>query len=293
MSEHEDLLQAFARLESVLREMNQHLLQLHHGTALEPNRLTMLLLSQLIHSGDPLSLHRHYGQIYSQNGEDGMIAEIFRRLGGPRNRVFVEIGAGDGIENCTRFWLEQGWHGLWIDGSASNVAAATATFSQYVATGQLRITEALVTPESVAELIAAAGLPDEIDLLSLDIDLNTHWVWQALPLRARVHCLEYNGSIPPSLDVAMPYDPEASWDGSSAFGAGLKWLERIGRAKGLSLVGCDLSGLNAFFVDAQECEGKFRQPYTAETHYEMPKYGRFHWTGHRPSRSARRWVCAR
>src|SRR6186713_3003648 len=37
-------------------------------------------------------------QVCSQNGEDGMIREIFRRIG-EANRCFLEIGVGDGIEN--------------------------------------------------------------------------------------------------------------------------------------------------------------------------------------------------
>ncbi len=38
--------------------------------------------------------------VYSQNGEDGVLAEIFRRLG-PGRREFVEFGVGRGVEgNC-------------------------------------------------------------------------------------------------------------------------------------------------------------------------------------------------
>ena len=74
----------------------------------------------------------------------------------------------------------------------------------------------------------------------------------------------------------MPYDPDSVWDGTNFFGAGLKTMERVGRLKGLNLVGCDLTGLNAFFVDAAVCGDRFREPYTAESHYELPKY-RSYW----------------
>ena len=36
-------------------------------------------------------------QVYSQNLEDGLIAEVFRRIG-TTNKTFVEIGVGNGIE---------------------------------------------------------------------------------------------------------------------------------------------------------------------------------------------------
>src|SRR5476649_1423161 len=64
---------------------------------------------------DPLSLARFQAQVYSQNGEDGMIAEIFRRIG-CESKFFVEIGIEDGLQNNTRFLLEQGWQGVWIEG---------------------------------------------------------------------------------------------------------------------------------------------------------------------------------
>jgi len=51
------------------------------------------------------------GQVYSQNNEDGIIDEIFRRIGVDSKR-FIEIAAGDGIENTTRLLLETGWNGL-------------------------------------------------------------------------------------------------------------------------------------------------------------------------------------
>lgn len=279
-----------ARLEALLGEMNGHLAQLRHAVRIEPDRLTNFLLAQLLRSEDPRSLRRHHGQVYSQNGEDGMIAEILRRLGGPRSRVFVEIGSSDGIESNTRLWLERGWRGLWIEGFAEKAATAAAVFNSYVAAGRLQIMKETSTPENVAELVAAAGLPDEVDLLSIDIDLHTHWVWEALPLRARVHCIEYNGSIPPSLDMCVPYDPAAEWDGSNFMGAGLKTLERLGRAKELNLVGCDVTGLNAFFVAASECGQEFLAPFTAEAHYEAPKYGRFDRVGHPSSQVARQWL---
>jgi len=55
---------------------------------------------------DPRRLLRHAFQVTSQNGEDGIIHEIFRRIGST-DRVFAEIGVGDGNENNTAFLLTQ------------------------------------------------------------------------------------------------------------------------------------------------------------------------------------------
>jgi hypothetical protein len=57
-----------------------------------------------------------YGKkIFGQSDEDGIIAQIFRRIG-TTNKVFVEFGAETGSENNTRLLLETGWSGLWIEG---------------------------------------------------------------------------------------------------------------------------------------------------------------------------------
>ncbi len=70
------------------------------------------------------------------------------------------------------------------------------------------------------------------------------------------------------------------WDGTSRYGACLKTLERIGLDKGLALVGCDFHGVNAFFVKANECGDKFLTPYTAEKHFEPPRYALVGHRGH-------------
>jgi len=64
---------------------------------------------------DPKRLLFHGAQYWSQNYEDGMIAEIFRRIG-TVNKTFLEIGVGDGSENNTTALLAAGWNGWWIEG---------------------------------------------------------------------------------------------------------------------------------------------------------------------------------
>lgn len=117
-------------------------------------------------------------------------------------------------------------------------------------------------------------VPPDLDLLSIDIDQNTYHVWRAIrSLRPRVVVVEYNASIPPWLDWASEYRPDRTWDGTMNMGAGLKAFERLGRQKGYSLIGCDSVGVNAYFVrDELADPAKFCDPFTAENHYEPPRY---------------------
>src|SRR5579862_9054494 len=70
---------------------------------LQKDLLTATLLSSPRYC-DPRHLCHFEAQVYSQHGEDGIISEILARIG-HTNRTFVEIGAGDGTENNTRYRL--------------------------------------------------------------------------------------------------------------------------------------------------------------------------------------------
>ncbi len=69
---------------------------------------------------DPLRLERHGQKISSQNDEDGIVLEIFRRIG-TTNKRFVEIGVGNGFENNTYALLQQGWSGTWVEATSRNL----------------------------------------------------------------------------------------------------------------------------------------------------------------------------
>jgi len=49
-------------------------------------------------------------------------------------------------------------------------------------------------------------------------------------------------------------------------------MELLGRERGYSLVGCDFCGVNAFFVRDDLLGDKFEAPFTAENHYEPPRF---------------------
>lgn len=238
-----------------------------------------------------LSLVPYHSRVYSIAGEDGIIAEIFRRIT-PRDRLFIEVGTQNGIENNTRLLLEQGWRGVWVD---SNFGEGRNIFAEFIKTEQLLLIEALVTAENINALLDERGVPAEVDFLSLDIDQNTSHVWRALNRRSRVACIEYNGSLPASVALEVPYDPQGAWDGSNWFGASLKALEHVAVAKGMSLVGCELSGCNSFFVATREARRRFQKPFTAEAHWEPARYNYVYSRagGHPPSQTARRWAVAK
>ena len=183
--------------------------------------------------------------MFSQNGEDGVIAEIVRRAGAP-GRYFVEIGAGDGIvNNCAALADLAGWRGLFIEGS--DVSMDTLR-RKYGPSSRVRPLQAMVTPDTVDELLAAQGVPDEPDVLTIDVDGSDYWIWRALKHhRPRVLAVEYNASLPAGLRLVQPSD-KGPWDGTNYYGASIDAFVALGAEKGYRLVHCELTGNNAFFV---------------------------------------------
>ena len=91
-----------------------------------------------------------------------------------------------------------------------------------------------VTQENVNDLFAKYSVPREFDLLSIDIDGNDYWVWQALTYRPLVVVNEHNAAVPyDSRGLAIPYDPHFQWNGTEFLGAGLVRPGRIGSQQGL------------------------------------------------------------
>lgn len=224
-----------------------------------------------------LRLEPHGFKVYSQGDEDGLLQEIFRRIGAT-DRRFIEIGVGDGSENNTAYLLHQGWTGLWIDGPPFATRIAENWPAQ-TAAGALKFIGRYVEPDNVDDVLRDGGVSGDLDLLSFDIDGNDFHVLQRISVvRPRVVCLEYNAAFPPPYEWVMPYDANHRYvEGSNFFGASLSALDKLMREKGYSLVGCSLTGANAFFVRSELAAGKFAEPFTAEHLYQPARYYLTYW----------------
>lgn len=232
----------------------------------------------------PGRLLQHGYKVYSQNDEDGIIAEIVNRLGDKCPKTFIEFGVESGIECNTLRLLLDGWKGLWLDGSDRYVAAINQNMASYVQSGALKAALAFITKDNINQIFEQNGFTGEIGLLSIDIDSNDIWVWKAVDVvKPAIVAIEYNATWVPPLSIAQPDDPKVTWTGNNYFGASLKALEKVGKEKGYNLVGCSFAGVNAFFVRADLCGDKFHAPFTAEEHFEPSRYWmRLLRAGHRP-----------
>jgi Leucine-rich repeat (LRR) protein len=221
---------------------------------------------------NPKKLNRYEFKVFSQAGEDGIISEIFNRIG-TTNKFFVEFGVGNGLENNSAYLLVKGWQSYWIEGSERFCKSIRQSFEDLIADQQLTLKNTFITAENIEDLFREGNVPTELDLLSIDIDGNDYWVWQAITnYRPRVVIVEYNAIYPPESSWVMQYNPSHQWKYNSHVGSSLKALEKLGHQKGYKLVACSFSGVNAFFVREDLLGDNFCSPFSAENHYEPARY---------------------
>ena len=190
---------------------------------------------------------------YSMHEEDGMLLYIFAAVGMGR-RLFADIGAGNGLanNNCANLAINFGWHGLFIDAHRGRIDSGRAYYHKQKDTKLFPplFVDAFVKRENINEIIADQGIKGEIDLLSIDIDGNDYWIWEALSvIQPRVVVIEIRVEFG-LRQIVVPYDAayQTPDDNPDYGGASLAAMTSLARAKGYRLVGANGYGFNAFYV---------------------------------------------
>lgn len=202
---------------------------------------------------DPLSWEF---SAFSQNGEDGILDFLTRKLLAP-NRYFIEIGACDGIENNTA-WLAiaRKYNGLMIEGSPSVSAQAKKIIKKYSL--GVECLNLFVDRENIAPLAEKAFYKNP-DVFSLDIDGMDYYIAEAVlsqGFRPKIFAVEYNSVFGPDKAVTVPYrkdfshakaHPSELYFGVSVAG----WKKALGKY-GYRFVTVDSNGVNAFFINPSD-----------------------------------------
>ena len=190
-------------------------------------------------------------KVFSQWGDDGIIQHLIRNVE-ITSPTFVEFGVEDFREANTRFLLvNDNWKGLVIDGSRSNVESIRR--DQISWRHDLTAACAFITAENINELIAANGFAGELGLLSIDIDGNDYWVWEAIDVVSpSIVVVEYNSVFGSRRAVTIPYEPDfrraAAHRSNLYHGCSLRALHLLACRKGYVFVGSNSAGNNAYFI---------------------------------------------
>ena len=190
-------------------------------------------------------------KVFSQWGEDGIIQYLIHRVPIER-KLFVEFGVENYTESNTRFLtINDYWAGFVMDGIADNITFIKNDSIYW--SNNLKAEHAFITKDNINDLITRNGIRGDIGLLSVDIDGNDYWVWQAINcISPRIVICEYNSLFGPVAKVTTPYDPafvrERAHFSRVFYGASISALCELAKAKGYSLVAGNSAGNNVFFV---------------------------------------------
>lgn len=191
-------------------------------------------------------------RVFSQFEEDGKLMFIFSIIG-MENKVFVEIGSDDGVNsNSANLYFNFGWRGLFIDGNSKSIKRGIKFFSKYPHPWfyKPKFVCARVTRENINTLIEENGFKGEVGLLSIDIDGNDYWVWDAIKIiDPKVVIIETHNEFGLN-NIVVHYDPNYSFPGKHPVyhGASPIAMNKLAIKKGYRLVGANELGFNFIFV---------------------------------------------
>jgi hypothetical protein len=192
-------------------------------------------------------------RVYSQFEEDGILLYIFAAIG-IEHQTFIDIGSGNGINsNCANFAVNFGWHGLFIDGNQKNITKGKKYYEGNPDTWAYPpvFVNAFIQRENINELIQQNGFASKgIDLLSIDIDGNDYWIWDALNVvEPRVVIVETHVEFGLN-SIVVPYDKNYNYPGKHPdyHGASPVAMEKLAQRKGYRLVGANNYGFNTIYV---------------------------------------------
>lgn len=184
--------------------------------------------------------------ITSQWGEDGIIAEIFRRIK-TSSKVCVEFGAWDGIHlsNTWTLWHDSEWKAVLIEGDPQRVVEMRQAFNTHK---NVLIHEAWVshTGSNKLDALLQCLIPNQsVDLLCIDVDGDDYHIFSSISrYLPRVLVIEYNPTIPPYVWAVQ--------EPGEYFGASAKTINELAKEKGYELVA--ITETNCIFVQKKEFE---------------------------------------
>jgi hypothetical protein len=197
------------------------------------------------------NIHDVEVKVFSQFGDDGIIQYLINVID-IHNETFIEFGVEDYTESNTRFLLiNNNWRGLVIDGSRENI--------EYIKNDEiywkydLTAVHHFVTTDNINKIFVENSFSGEIGLLSIDLDGNDYWVWQAIDVvKPIIVIIEYNSIFGKEHAVTVPYDPaffrtKAHYS-NLYWGCSLKGCYLLAEKKGYSFAGSNSNGNNAYFV---------------------------------------------
>ncbi|OIO19909.1 MAG: hypothetical protein AUJ23_01145 [Candidatus Magasanikbacteria bacterium CG1_02_32_51] len=203
-----------------------------------------------------IGLNKYKKIINSQWGEDGILEEIFKRIG-TKNKICVEFGAGNGKELSNIWYLikDLGWHGLLMEPNEKNFNKWEELKKESDNFKVLKKFVSIDGENCLDSILENNNIDKDLDLLSIDIDSNDYHIFESLKkYDPRVVIIEHNPTIPPEFEAVQAPNEEEN------YGASAKSLVKLANKKGYKLVAA--THTNCIFV---------HQKYFVDLNIQEPK----------------------
>ena len=200
-----------------------------------------------MYTKDKKMLNSFEKNIYSQFGEDGIIAEIFKRLS---NHIIidkwcVEFGAWDGIHLSNTYNLIKNfnYNAVLIEGDPKKYKLLCKNIPNNNVHKILKFVD-FSGANSLDNILKSTPIPKNFDLLSIDIDgCDYHILDSLLEYTPKIICIEYNPTIPNSVFYVQPKNFNIKHGSSPAS------LIKLGSLKGYKLIACTTTNIFLAHVD--------------------------------------------
>jgi len=164
--------------------------------------------------------HRYCKNVYSQNGEDGILEQLLKELNITAG-TFCEFGASDGVQSSNTYNLiQKGFTGVAIEIDQKRYERCIQNYSAYP---DIKVYHGAVLYNhagyNLDTWLKKADLPYDFDILSIDIDCDDYYVWENMRnFSPKIVILETNSYRDPVYDelprkISQEYtiDPLKQW----------------------------------------------------------------------------------
>tara|TARA_B110000259_G_C13993539_1_gene393523 strand:+ start:866 stop:1525 length:660 start_codon:yes stop_codon:yes gene_type:complete len=136
--------------------------------------------------------------IYSQNGEDGVIEELLNRLN-ITNGWVCEFGAWDGkhLSNTFNLVKNKQFKAIFIEGDNDKYNDLLKTVNEFSTIVPIKAyVDYNDTQHSLDNLLKNTDIPNDFDILSIDIDSFDYQIWKSVKAyKPKIVIIEINSSV--------------------------------------------------------------------------------------------------
>lgn len=189
----------------------------------------------------PFSKIKNSAQFQTFHNEHLVLDMFLKKINDNIEKVFVDIGAGDGVDMSNTFSLVlQNYKGYCFELDDSKFAKMATIYRDFP---KINLFKTQITPINVSSFIKSLNLPEVIKILNLDIDSYDYFVLKELlnDFKFQFLILEINPLFPVSIDFAVKFDQNFQWGGNSFQGASISMFYKLLDKYNYSIIWIDRS----------------------------------------------------